>query len=70
MDQNNLLLALSPLILISVGLQIFALIDLVRRESYRVQGGKKWVWALVIILGNTLGSIVYLVAGRTEGKAS
>ena len=67
MDQTTLLLAISPLILISLGLEIFALVDLVRRKPRQVQGGKKWVWALVILLVSLIGPIAYLVAGRTEG---
>ena len=46
-----------------VATQIYALVDLVRRDT--VRGGKKWVWALVSALGNLPGAIAYLVAGRT-----
>jgi hypothetical protein len=70
MDQTTLLLALSPLILISLGLEFFALVDLIRREPRRVQGGKKWVWALVIVLVSLIGPIAYLVAGRTDGESN
>ena len=55
-----LLLALG---LAEIGTQIYALIDLARRDH--VRGGRKWVWALVIALGNLPGAIVYLAAGRT-----
>jgi hypothetical protein len=70
MTDTTLLLALSPLILISLALEIFALVDLIRREPQRVQGGKKWPWVLVILVGSTLGSIAYLLAGRTEGNSN
>jgi hypothetical protein len=36
---------------------------LVRREQTR---GPKWVWALVIVLVNYIGPIIYFVAGRKE----
>ena len=49
---------------VQVALQVYALVDLARREQ--VYGGKKWVWALIIVLGNLLGAIGYLVAGRPE----
>lgn len=42
--------------------QLYALVDLARRDT--VRGGRKWVWALVIALGNLPGAIGYLVAGR------
>jgi hypothetical protein len=49
-------------IVLQVATQVYALVDLVRRDA--VRGGKKWVWALVIALGNLPGSIAYLAAGR------
>ena len=49
-------------IVLQVATQVYALVDLVRRDA--VAGGRKWVWALVIALGNLPGSIAYLAAGR------
>ena len=54
---------LIPVILIQLGLMIAALVDLIRREQTR---GPKWVWALVIVLVNYIGPIIYFVAGRKE----
>lgn len=48
-------------LVIQIGLQAFALVDLVRREKTR---GPKWVWVLIIVLGELLGPIVYLIFGR------
>jgi len=48
-------------LVIQLGLQAFALVDLVRREKTR---GPKWVWVLIIVLGELLGPIVYLIFGR------
>lgn len=50
------------LIVLQVATQAFALVDLARRGA--VRGGRKWVWALVIALGNLPGAIAYLAAGR------
>jgi hypothetical protein len=55
---------LIPLILIQLGLMIFALVDLIKRE--KVKGGNKVVWALVIILVGTIGPIIYLILGRED----
>jgi hypothetical protein len=55
---------LIPIVVIELGLKIFALLDLLPREQ--VTGGKKWVWAIVILAVNLLGSIIYLVFGRKE----
>ncbi|HUY56095.1 MAG TPA: PLD nuclease N-terminal domain-containing protein [Candidatus Nanopelagicaceae bacterium] len=57
-------LVLLPLALIDLGLVIYSLVDLARRD--RVTGGRKWPWAVVIIVIGTLGPIVYLVAGRRD----
>ena len=56
---------LAPIILIQLGLMVAALVDLERSER-RVRGGSKLVWALVIVLVNVLGPIIYFVAGREE----
>ena len=49
-------------IVLQVATQLYALVDLARRES--VRGGRKWVWALVVAFGNLPGAIAYLAAGR------
>ena len=63
-ELRELLPLLWPLIVIQVGLMIFALFDLSRRTTTR---GPKWVWAVVIIVVNIIGPIVYFVIGREEG---
>jgi hypothetical protein len=64
LDQlKELLPFLIPLLIIQYALVIAALIDLVRREK---TNGPKWMWALVIILVNFIGPIVYFFAGRDE----
>jgi hypothetical protein len=54
---------LIPIILVQLGLMIFALADLTRRERTK---GPKWMWALVIIFISTIGPVIYLMAGREE----
>jgi hypothetical protein len=39
------------------------LIHLARREKTR---GPKWLWVIVIVLGELLGPIIYLLVGREE----
>jgi hypothetical protein len=55
---------LVPLIAISLLLLGVCLFDLARREH--VTGGNKWVWLAVILIGGTVGQIVYLAAGRRD----
>jgi len=54
---------LIPLLLLQVGLMLFALLDLVKRPNTR---GPKWEWALVILLINLIGPILYFALGREE----
>lgn len=51
------------LVLVQIATQLYALVDLARRDS--VRGGRKWVWALVIAFGNLPGAIAYLAVART-----
>lgn len=57
-------MAVLPLALISLALEIFALVDLIRRDRREVQGENKWIWVAIIVLVSTIGSLVYLLAGR------
>ena len=54
---------LIPLLLIQIGLMVFALFDLLKREKTR---GPKWVWVLVILFVNFIGPIIYFIVGREE----
>jgi uncharacterized membrane protein YdjX (TVP38/TMEM64 family) len=49
------LLYIIPLVLIQLILVIVALVDL-----------PKWLWAVIIILGELIGPIVYLIIGRED----
>jgi len=46
-----------PVVVLELGLMIFALIDLIRRERTK---GPKWLWAIIIVLINIIGPVVYL----------
>jgi hypothetical protein len=54
---------LIPVVLIELGLMIFALTDLIRRERTK---GPKWMWAILIVVVQIVGPVVYLLAGREE----
>jgi len=65
---GTVLLLLIPLILLELGLLIWALVDCLKRE--RVKGGNKVVWILVIVLINFIGPILYLLLGREEDRVA
>jgi Phospholipase_D-nuclease N-terminal len=55
---------LIPLYVIQLALMIIALIDLFKRED--MKSSTRLIWVFVIILINTIGPIVYLLAGRKD----
>ena len=61
---KELLPFLIPLLVIELGLMVFALVDLARRQV--VKGGQKWPWVLVIVLLGIVGPIFYLLVGREQ----
>jgi Zn-dependent protease with chaperone function len=69
-DIITLVLLISPILLIQVGMVIYALIDLSRRQILR---GPRWVWLVLLILGifavptGIIVSGVYLAWGRQTG---
>jgi len=52
---------LIPILVIQLGLQIFALIDLYRQPKTSLP---KWVWVIIILLGEIIGPILYFIVGR------
>jgi hypothetical protein len=66
MSNAQLLLLLTPVIVIQVGLVIFALRDLLRPER-RVRGESKLMWGILIVAIGLLGPLLYLAVGRQEG---
>lgn len=59
------ILLITPLLLIALGLTLYAVYDLVQPER-KVKGGNKWVWLAVILLVSTAGPLAYLLVGREE----
>ncbi len=53
-----------PLVLLQLILMIVALVDLSKRE--RIRWLPKWLWVIIIVIGELVGPIVYLVVGRED----
>jgi hypothetical protein len=65
-DTQSLILLLAlPIVLIQLGLMIFALRDLLRPER-RVRGDSKLMWGVIIVIINIIGPVLYLLVGREE----
>jgi Phospholipase_D-nuclease N-terminal len=65
MSTEQILLLAIPIVIVELGLLVFALRDLLRPER-RVRGDSKLMWGLIIILVNFIGPILYFVVGREE----
>ena len=74
LDKLAHLLGVSPFVgacivvlgVVQISLQVYALIDLARRDE--VEGGRKWVWVVAVLVGGLLGTIAYLAVGRPPAK--
>ena len=55
---------IAPLVIIELTLVVIALVDLIRRQEVKYL--PKWGWALIILLLNLIGPIIYLIIGREE----
>jgi hypothetical protein len=47
-------------------LWIYALIDAIRTPESSFQTGTQLIWVIVILLGNVIGAIIYLIMGRPQ----
>ncbi len=56
---------LIPVIILELGLMVFALVDLIKRKY--VTGGNKILWVILIIFVQIIGPALYLIMGRKEG---
>jgi hypothetical protein len=59
-----------PVVVAQLSFEIWALMDMLKRPADRLAfGGRKWLWAIIILGVNWLGAILYLAVGRTSGPA-
>lgn len=64
MDTVRLLIPyLIPILVLELGLVIFALLDLSRRERVN---GPKWMWVVIVLLAQLVGPILYFTVGRRD----
>ena len=63
------LVVLGLLVIVEVGLDLVALVDLYRRPTDRVLLENKWLWLAIILLVNLIGAIIYLAVGRKPAPA-
>lgn len=57
---------LIPLFLLQLVLLVWALIDIFKRDHYKV--GNRVMWVLICLFVNTVGPILYFIIGRGEKR--
>jgi len=67
MDNTTTLLLISPLIILQLVLMIINLVNLYKKKMTKYLN-KAW-WLAIIILGNLIGNIVYMVVENDSNKA-
>jgi hypothetical protein len=65
MSDSQLLLLLTPIIVVELVLLVIALRDLLKPERH-VRGDSKLMWGLIIVLISLFGPLLYLTVGRQE----
>ena len=65
MDTTQIVLLLTPIIVLEIVLIVVALRDLLKPER-QVRGGSKLMWGVIILFFSLVGPILYLVVGREE----
>lgn len=51
--------------LLTIGLMVFAVVDIIRRDDSQVRYMPRFVWLLLVVLIPLLGSILWFALGRT-----
>jgi uncharacterized membrane protein YbhN (UPF0104 family) len=51
--------------------ELWALVDMLKRpEDQLALGGRKWLWAIIILFVNWLGAILYFAIGRKPASGT
>ena len=64
MQVLDLLKLIWPVIVLQLAVQIYSIVDVVKRR--KTKNLSPAIWIVIIILGEIIGSIVYLLVGRSE----
>jgi ABC-2 type transport system ATP-binding protein len=68
-DPATIALVVIPFAVLELGLMLYALYDLFQEER-RVRGDSKIMWALIIVLVNLIGPLVYIFVGRDDSRGA
>ncbi|MFC4388852.1 PLD nuclease N-terminal domain-containing protein [Gracilibacillus marinus] len=60
---TEMLPIIAPILIIQFILMIVAIISLVKTEA---TNGPKWLWAIIIVVVNIIGPVLYFIIGRRQ----
>jgi heme/copper-type cytochrome/quinol oxidase subunit 4 len=66
---TTLVLLISPLIVLQIALQLYALYDVLKRSSTR-EATTTVLWVLIILMFNLLGPILYFALARRDREVT
>ena len=66
MSGSSMVLIVLPIIVLQLGLQIYAIYDLWKRWEVAQE---RWLWVIVVLVAGLLGPLAYFVLGRKGGEA-
>ncbi|HAU88076.1 MAG TPA: hypothetical protein DCW90_22150 [Lachnospiraceae bacterium] len=55
---------LIPMLVLQFGLMIFALIHILKHNTYRL--GNRALWCVIVVLFSIIGPVAYLILGRAN----
>jgi hypothetical protein len=64
MNAAEIVKVIWPIIIIQLIVQIYALVDLIKRK--KTKNLSVAVWIIIIILGEIIGPVLYLLVGKAE----
>jgi hypothetical protein len=64
MDHIDILKLVWPIIVLQIGLQIYAIVDVLKKK--KTKNLSPAIWIVIIIIGEIIGPVAYLLAGRSE----
>ncbi len=64
MEISEIIKLVWPLIIIQLAVQVYALVDLLKRG--KTKNLNLGIWLIIILVGELLGAIIYFLVGRSE----
>lgn len=64
MSGLDILKTIWPLIVIQLAVQIYALVDIIKKN--KTKNLSPIIWVVIVVFGELIGSVIYFLVGRSE----